>query len=141
MTSVMHQAQGIGLAANQVGAPVRMCTHKLGAVAPTTLINPEILKSAGVWEYTEGCLSLSVDGAAAPVVRPKTLLIRALTLDGRAFIANADELFARVLQHEVDHLNGIEYVQRLTGLERTRVYLVMNEHDIDHSWMPPAPYG
>ncbi|MFC0506364.1 peptide deformylase [Micromonospora costi] len=141
MSSVMRQARGIGLAGNQVGVPVRVLVHKLGTVAPETLVNPELLRSSGTWEYTEGCLSLDVPETAARVLRPRTVLVRAAGIDGRALVMMADELFARVLQHEIDHLDGVEYVQRLTGPERARVYQVMRDQGVDVAVMPPRPYG
>ena len=141
MIKVMNQAGGIGLAANQVGVGLRMLVHKLEDVAPQILINPELLQSAGTWEYNEACLSLKLEGTAATVLRPKRITIRAATVDGKSILVNADEIFARVLQHEIDHLDGIEYVQRVEGEMRLRIYQLIEERGIDISCIPPRPYG
>lgn len=140
MTSVMRHANGIGLAANQVGVPIQVLIHKLSSVAPGMLINPKVLRASGSWQYTEGCLSLNVEDTAITVRRPKQILVRAATIDGKTLVVNADELFARVLQHEIDHLDGIEYVQRLTGQDRSGIYQVMSDRGIDVTFMPPRPY-
>jgi peptide deformylase len=141
MIKVMNQAGGIGLAANQAGVGLRMLVHNLGAVAPQILINPEVLQSAGKWEYSEACLSLKLEGTAATVLRPKRITIRAAMLDGKSIVMNADEIFARVLQHEIDHLDGIEYVQRVDGETRLQIYRLIEERGIDVSCIPPRPYS
>lgn len=140
MLSVMRRADGIGLAANQVGVPLRVLVHKLESVAPTVLLNAGILKSEGTWLYSEGCLSLHMDNTRALVRRPGVITIRATTLDGLGIVLKADELFSRVLQHEIDHLAGIEYVQRLTEEDLPTVYQVIADNGIDISCIPPKPY-
>lgn len=136
-----EDAEGIGLAANQVGAPVRALAQNLTRVAPPILLNPTLLEASGHWRYEEGCLSLHVEGTPAEVVRPKVILVHAELLDGGQIVVEADELFARVLQHELDHLDGIEYVQRLTGSTAERVYALMDKAGIDTgTWLPPRPY-
>lgn len=136
MVTVMEQAKGIGLAANQVGVPLRALTHMFPEIAPPVFINPQILEADGSWEYPEGCLSLKLEGTNATLRRPKIVVVRAAGIKGEVIVVEADELFARVLQHEIDHLDGIEYVQRLDAEERERVYKVMGEHGIDLSWIP-----
>ncbi len=137
-----EHAEGIGLAANQVGAPVRALSHNLPRVAPPILVNPTLLESWDEWRYEEGCLSLHLDGTWAEVVRPKVIVVHAELLDGSQIVVQADELFARVLQHELDHLDGVEYVQRLTGPEADRVYEVMRKAGVDTgAWLPPRPYA
>ncbi|CAN5680628.1 hypothetical protein BH10ACT1_BH10ACT1_34850 [soil metagenome] len=135
-----EDANGIGLAANQVGAPVRALSHNLPQVAPTVLVNPVLLEGRGEWVYEEGCLSLEIKGTWAEVRRPKVVVVHAQLPDGTELVAEADELFARVLQHELDHLDGIEYVQRLTGTERDRVYQLMQRTGVDTDWLPARPY-
>jgi peptide deformylase len=136
MQSVMEQARGIGLAANQVGEPLRVLTHKFPEIAPPIFINPQILETDGSWEYSEGCLSLKLEGTNATLRRPKVVVVRAVGIQGEVIVVEADELFARVLQHEIDHLDGIEYVQRLDEEERERVYKIIGEHGIDLSCIP-----
>jgi peptide deformylase len=133
---VMREANGVGLAANQVGAGVRVLAHALVEVAPDVLLNPVLLSARGRWDYQEGCLSLKVDGTRATVTRPRKVLVRAWTPTGDVVVIAASELLARVLQHELDHLRGIEYVQHLRGAERDRVYDVLERTGIDTSLMP-----
>ena len=141
LLTVMHEAGGIGLAANQAGVPVQALVHRFRGIAPRVLLNPEILSSAGEWDYNEGCLSLKIDGTNSSLRRPKNVVVRASTIEGKAIVILADEIFARVLQHEIDHLQGIEYVQRLAERERTRVYRIIEDNGIDLSWIPPRPYS
>jgi len=135
-----EDAHGIGLAANQVGAPVRALAHNLPQVAPTVLLNPVLLEGRDEWVYEEGCLSLEIKGTWAKVRRPKVIVVHAELPDGTQLVTEADELFSRVLQHELDHLDGIEYVQRLTGSERDRVYQLMQRTGVDTDWLPARPY-
>ncbi|MGK8505831.1 peptide deformylase [Nocardia asiatica] len=133
---IMRQASGIGLAANQVGVRVRVLAHALAEIAPDVLVNPELISRSGSWEYREGCLSLQVDGSSAVVVRPRRILLRAWTPSGELVVIAAGELLARVLQHELDHLDGIEYVQRLVGEEHDRVYRLLEKEGMNTSMMP-----
>lgn len=140
LVEVMRAADGIGLAANQVAAPLRMLAHNLPRVAPPVLINPAVgWRSDERWDYPEGCLSLEVEGAQAVVRRRKALIVSATLLDGGAVALHADELLGRVLQHELDHLDGIEYVQRLTDPAQQAVYRRLKEAGVDVSWLPPLP--
>lgn len=140
LLETMAAAQGIGLAANQVGAGVRLLAHNLTRVAPPVLLNPVVLSSSGEWLYDEGCLSLQVEGTRARLARPKKLTVWARLPDGGTILIVADELLSRVLQHELDHLEGIEYVQRLIGPERDRVYDRMDAAGVALSWLPERPY-
>jgi peptide deformylase len=140
MLAAMKRADGIGLAANQVGAPVRLLAHSLERVAPQIMINPRLSHCRGKWIYGEGCLSLQIDGTAAEVMRPKIITLVATMLDGRTIALRADEILARVLQHEVDHLDGIEYVQRLVGPDQETIYARIEGQDVDLSYLPLRPY-
>ncbi|WP_329416335.1 peptide deformylase [Streptomyces sp. NBC_00704] len=141
MVAVMRRAGGVGLAANQAGAPVRVLAHNLGRVVPQMLVNPRIVGSHGTWTYGEGCLSLRVEGAAADVVRPRVVTVVATLLDGRVLAVRADEVLARVLQHEVDHLDGIVYVQRLDDAELAAVHALVERAGGDPARLPSRPYG
>jgi len=136
MIAVMKARNGIGLAANQVGVSVRVFVHALSNAAPEVLIDPVVLHSDGTWAYSEGCLSVQIPGSRSPLVRPKVVRVRATVLDGSVVEIEADELLSRVFQHEIDHLDGIEYVQRLTGCERDRVYKVMRDAGVDVRYIP-----
>ena len=141
MLMVMEQADGIGLAANQTGVSLQILVHKLALAAPPVMINPVILGQRGKWTYEEGCLSLKVEGTVAEVIRPKVITVVATLLDGRVLVVRADELLARVIQHEIDHLDGIEYVQRLHGELQESVYERIKLAGIDLSYIPLMPYG
>jgi peptide deformylase len=121
MLVTMDEAAGVGLAAPQVGKAVRLFVHALPDQAPPVLINPEIVESSGEWTYSEGCLS--IPGLYFDLVRPKIVHVRATGIDGRELEIEGDELLGRVLQHELDHLNGVLFVDRLTGEARAQASL------------------
>jgi peptide deformylase len=116
MLVTMEREAGVGLAGPQVGAGVRIFTHALPELAPPVLINPQIVESRGEWTYQEGCLS--IPGLYYDIVRPKEVHVRALDPDGRELDFDADELLARVVQHEIDHLDGVLFVDLLEGDDR-----------------------
>ena len=112
MLETMYDEPGLGLAAPQVGVRKRLFVYDLEeGEAPSVLINPEIIESDGQWEYLEGCLS--VPGLSWTITRPKLVHIRGLDLDGNEVNIEADELEARLYQHEMDHLNGVLLVEHL----------------------------
>ena len=106
MVDTMRAAPGLGLAAPQVGVQKRLFVYELpeSEEGPKTIINPVISESRGEWEYEEGCLS--VPGLYFPIVRPKEIHLTGYDLEGNEVSLEADELFARLLQHELDHLDG-----------------------------------
>jgi peptide deformylase len=140
MVKVMARAPGVGLAANQVGAPLRLFVQVHRRAAPEAMVDPEVRATEGVWTFPEGCLSLQVEATQSELVRPRRIQIRAHTLHGDVVELTADEIVARICQHEIDHLDGIEYVQRLTGDEAERVYSNLRADGVDVAWVPPAPY-
>ena len=141
MVEVMAARHGIGLAANQVGLPWRMFVHNMPRVAPQVIINPTLVDVDDHWTYVEGCLSLTIEGTHEILRRPKRIVVKALDISGREVRIAADELLARVFQHEIDHLDGIVYVQRLIGKPRETVYGLMAEHGVHLTKLPPRPYG
>ena len=110
MFDTMYEAPGIGLAAPQVGIQKRFFVYDWDD-DPQVLINPVIEESDGEWTYLEGCLS--VPGLHFEIVRPKQVFIRGVDLDGNEVTIEADELEARLFQHELDHLDGILLVEHL----------------------------
>jgi peptide deformylase len=116
MLVTMDREAGVGLAGPQVGAGVRIFTHALPEQAPPVLINPEIVESRGEWTYQEGCLS--IPGLYYDIVRPKEVHVRAIDLHGDEVDFDAYELLARVIQHEIDHLDGVLFVDLLQGDDR-----------------------
>ncbi len=112
---------GIGLAATQVGALKRLVIVDIGdenddTYVPLILFNPEILSAAGEVIMEEGCLSLP--GITADVKRPERIIVEGLNPQNQQIRIEADDLLARVLQHEIDHLNGILFIDRISGLKR-----------------------
>jgi len=116
MIQTMYKAPGIGLAAPQIGMPLRMFVYDSGA-GSVVLINPEIIScSEETSEYEEGCLS--VPEINANVVRPSSIKFRAFDLEGYRVEREAHELEARVIQHEFDHLEGILFIDRVSEKDR-----------------------
>ncbi len=120
MRETMHGAAGVGLAAPQVGESLRLCLIDLSAGRRPeqllVLINPDVLERDGLQLKEEGCLS--VPGIEATVPRPLRLTVRALDRDGDVREIRAEGLLARAIQHEVDHLNGIMFIDRLRPMYR-----------------------
>lgn len=104
MLVTMHEARGLGLAAPQVGIGRRLFVYEIGDSGPRTMVNPEIVGSDGEWEHEEGCLSLP--GLFFPVVRAKRVYVKGYDLDGREVFLEAEDLEAKLFQHELDHLDG-----------------------------------
>lgn len=112
MLDTMYEAQGVGLAAPQVGVLRRIVVIDVGD-GPFVLINPEILESSGEELGDEGCLS--VPGKAGKVTRPQYVKVKALNEDMKPVIIEAEDLFARAICHEIDHLEGHLYVELVEG--------------------------
>lgn len=116
--ATMEAEGGVGLAAPQVGKGLRVFVTSAGG-GPQAFINPEILKSSReqiMWE--EGCLSLP--RLLGDVKRPKRVTLRATGADGKPLELEADELLARVIQHEIDHLDGILFPDRMPDPRKLR---------------------
>ena len=112
MLDTMYEAQGVGLAAPQVGILKRIAVVDIGD-GPMVLINPEILSTAGEQTGDEGCLS--VPGKAGTVTRPDYVKVRTYTEDMEVIEIEGEELLARALCHEIDHLEGKMYVDLVEG--------------------------
>jgi peptide deformylase len=124
MFETMYDAPGIGLAAIQVAVPLRLITMDLakkeGETDPRVFINPEILSSSeDMSPYEEGCLS--IPEYYEEVERPARVRVRYLDLDGKMHEEDAEGLFATCIQHEIDHLNGVLFVDYLSKLKRDMV--------------------
>jgi|TARA_B100001750_G_scaffold137074_1_gene109078 peptide deformylase len=115
MVPAMYQAEGIGLAAPQVGIQKRLFVYDIGE-GPQTLVNPEIVDSDGEWTFEEGCLS--VPGLSFEIIRPKEVHLVGRDLNGNEVSIEADELLARLFQHELDHLDGVLLLDHLERDER-----------------------
>jgi len=122
MFETMYKRGGVGLAANQVGVLKRVFILDLKAGRhgdggeKMVFVNPEIVHAEGEVVHQEGCLSLP--GLWKKVKRAKKVIVRAQDLDGKEFEIEAEGLLSRAIQHEIDHLNGICFVDRLSPLQR-----------------------
>ena len=120
MIQTMYAAPGIGLAAPQVGEPLRLfvCDISVGRNAADlmTFINPEFVERDGMQLEEEGCLS--VPGFNATVARPARAVLKGLNRHGEEQVVDATGLLARCFQHEMDHLDGTLFVDRLRGLQK-----------------------
>jgi peptide deformylase len=114
MLETMRDAPGVGLAANQIGVPLQVAVIELEEKV-TELINPQIVRSSGEIIDWEGCLS--IPGFVAEIARAAKVTVKARDRNGREFRVKGEELFARALQHEIDHLNGVLYIDYLDTLE------------------------
>jgi len=120
MIATMIDVKGIGLAGPQVGIKERIFTVKIGENAPLVFVNPEItFTSTELSSYEEGCLSIPEQ--YADVERYKTIQVQAWNHRGRAFKLEATGLLATVIQHELDHLNGILFIDHISSRKRNKI--------------------
>ena len=119
MLDTMYEANGVGLAAPQVGILKQIVVIDVGE-GPIVLINPEIIETAGEQTGEEGCLS--VPGKSGVVTRPNYVKVRALNEDMEEVILEGEELLARAFCHEIDHLSGHLYVEKVEGELHDVVY-------------------
>ena len=120
LAETMYDAPGAGLAANQIGVCLRVVVVDISKNKEEkkhlVLVNPEIIDKEGCQIDEEGCLS--VIDLTAKVERYRKLLVRAQDLDGKSWEFPAEDFFARVIQHELDHINGILFIDHLSSLKR-----------------------
>ena len=120
MLAAMKQREGIGLAATQVNRMVRMFVTKAPEDRERVFINPELIRTGIATEVAEeGCLS--IPGPRANVERSAQVWVQARNQRGRLFALEAEGMLARVIQHELDHLNGVLFIDHLSKAERARV--------------------
>jgi peptide deformylase len=119
MVETMWHQVGIGLAAPQVGIPLRLLVMDDGKRGARALINPEIVERKGSVRDEEGCLSLP--GIFADVERSKSVRVSAEDEEGRPISFEAHGLPAKVIQHEIDHLDGVLFIDRLPPVTRDRI--------------------
>jgi peptide deformylase len=120
MFESMYAAHGVGLAAPQIGISKRLAvidiTFKEEPDAKLVLVNPEIIHTAGKQSSNEGCLS--IPDFREPVTRPNIVTVRAQDMTGKFYEKTGEELLARALLHETDHLNGKLYISHISALKR-----------------------
>lgn len=118
LAETMHAAPGAGLAANQIGVPLRVCVVKGDENQHWGLVNPVLVKGDGSQIGYEGCLSFP--GWVGEVERYDSVVVKGLNRKGREIRVKASGFTARAFQHELDHLDGILFTDRLTRLETLR---------------------
>ncbi len=131
MFETMYEAPGIGLAATQINVHQRVVVIDVSENKdqPLTLINPEIIESDGRVEHEEGCLS--IPGIYEQVTRPELIKFAAIDRDGNPYEMEADGLLSICVQHEIDHLNGVLFVDHLSALKKRRIRKKMLKHEKD----------
>ncbi len=116
MHAAMKEANGVGLAAPQIGVSKRLFVYEIGDSGPRTIINPVIEDAEGEWEHEEGCLS--VPGLWFHITRAKRVRVRGYDLDGKEVSYEGEDMEAKLYQHEVDHLDGRLLLERLDEEQR-----------------------
>ena len=123
MIETMYKAPGVGLAAPQIGVGKRvMVTDPSSGERKDqllTILNPEVVSTAGEQYEEEGCLS--IPGFSATVIRPKKIVLRGIDLNGKEIILEGSDLVARAFCHELDHLNGILFLEHLSFIKRDMI--------------------
>lgn len=131
MIETMEEEGGVGLAAPQVGVSQRIIIVT-NDVMPLVLINPQIVeKSRKIISGEEGCLS--VPGLILKIKRAKKITVEALDENGKEIIVKADDLFARIIQHEIDHLDGILFTDRVNFFEKFKLKEKLKEIEKSYS--------
>lgn len=123
MFETMYEGKGVGLAAPQIGVNVRLAIIDLGE-DPLVLINPRIIKSWGKESCDEGCLSFP--GLSEKVERARHVIAQATGMDGSTYEMEAEGLLARAIQHELDHLDGVLFIDRISKARKLQI-----KHDLE----------
>lgn len=129
MFDTMYHDEGIGLAATQVDIHQQIITIDIEGDKQNqiVLINPEVVEASGETGIEEGCLS--IPGCRGLVPRKEFITVKALDRNGNPFTLKADDLLAICIQHEIDHLNGVLFVDYLSPLKRQRIKQKMEKHN------------
>ncbi len=138
MLTTMYEAPGLGLAAPQVGVQKRIFVYDVGE-GPQVVINPEVRESSGEWAYDEGCLS--IPDLTFELIRPKEIHLVGYDLQGNELSVEADELLARCFQHELDHLDGVLFIERLSVEDRKAAMKVIRERRLTAADLADAEIG
>jgi len=118
MVETMHAAPGVGLAAPQVGVPLRVIVLGMPEEEDIAIINPQIVRRTGERLVNEGCLS--VPGYVGEIKRAESVRAKGRDQNGKEIRIKADELLAQALEHEIDHLNGVLYIDHLESQDKLR---------------------
>lgn len=136
MVDTMYAAPGIGLAAPQIGVPLRVIVIDLSVGEDKQqlirLVNPEIVETSGEQRHEEGCLS--IPGFGGTPVRPTRVVVRGLDLQGHERVYSATDLLARAFCHEIDHVDGMLFVDRLSPLKRDLMKRKLRKNTRSGGW-------
>jgi peptide deformylase len=136
MVATMYAAPGIGLAAPQIGVPLRAIVIDLSVGKDQggliTLLNPEFVSRVGEQQHEEGCLS--IPGYGGSPVRPARVVVKGLDLDGTERTYSGEDLLARAFCHEIDHVDGLLFVDRLSPLKRDLLRRKLKKKARDGNW-------
>ena len=116
MIETMQEVRGVGLAAPQVGVPLRVIVLQMPGEEPMVIINPAIVKRSGEQEVAEGCLS--VPGYYGEIKRSASVTVKGQNRKGKAIRVKATGLMAEALEHEIDHINGTLYIDHLESQDK-----------------------
>jgi peptide deformylase len=134
MIVTLHEASGAGLAAPQVGVSLRIVVVQMPEEEPFVFVNPEVVKRSGEREIEEGCLS--IPGYRGTVKRSVTVTVKAHDRHGKEFRIKADDLLGQCLEHELDHLNGVLYIDHL--VDKKTLHKVKPEEDEEETGFKPS---
>jgi len=118
MLETMHAAPGVGLAAPQIGVPLRVIVIGIPEEEDMALINPQVVRRKGERLVNEGCLS--IPGYAGEIKRAESVTVKGRDQTGKEIRLKANELLAQALEHEIDHLNGVLYIDHLESMDKLR---------------------
>jgi peptide deformylase len=118
MLETMHSAGGVGLAAPQLGTPLRVIVIGIPEEEDMVLINPEVVRRTGERVVDEGCLS--IPGYIGQIKRAESVRVKGRDQNGKEIRIKASELLAQALEHEIDHLNGVLYIDYLDSMDKLR---------------------
>jgi len=118
MMETLKEAKGVGLAAPQVGVPLRVIVIQLPEEEAFAVINPQVVRRKGERLVNEGCLS--IPGYVGEITRSKAVTVKGCDCEGRDIRIKADELLAQALEHEIDHVNGILYIDHMEDMDKLR---------------------
>ena len=116
MVETMHHSDGVGLAAPQIGVPLRVIVVQMPDEEPIAIINPAIVKRSGEREVSEACLS--VPGYGGEIKRSVSVTVKGQDRQGKALRIKADGLLAQALEHEIDHLNGTLFIDHIESQDK-----------------------
>jgi len=134
--TLVEAESGLALAAPQIGVQKQVVVWDFGE-DPLAIINPEVVEADGEWLYDEGCLS--IPGLYVEMLRPKQVLVRGVNLEGEVVEIEADELEARMFQHEIDHLLGVLMFDRMSADQRKQALTEYRRLEEQASSVEAAP--